>query len=145
MDVVAIMEALAEQDRTEESYPSGIQLKSMGRKAIRMALTFMDSYTLWRSLPFPSGGSAQGLKMTYADLAEADEYVTTVIRFVERGIFKPAPVDLLAMLEELMQRIDRLGDAASDGDQVVARQQHAYAALLGLVYRKFLETGGPHE
>ncbi|MER6075800.1 hypothetical protein ABT187_45025 [Streptomyces sp. NPDC001817] len=105
----------------------------------------MDSYTLWRRLPFPSGGSTQGLKMTYADLAEADEYITTVIRFVESGIFKPVPVDVLAMLEELMQRIDRLGDAASDGDQAVARSQHAYAALLHLVYRQFLEAGRPHE
>ncbi|MGW0207098.1 hypothetical protein ACWDZ8_15235 [Streptomyces sp. NPDC003233] len=110
-----------------------------------MTLTFMDSYTLWRSLPFPSGGSHKGLKMTYADLAEADEYVTTVIRFVERGIFKPVPVDVPAMLEELMQRIDRLGETASDGDQAVARSQHAYAALLDLVYRQFLEAGGSRE
>jgi hypothetical protein len=110
-----------------------------------MTLTFMDSYTRWCRLPFPSGGSTEGLKMTYADLAEADEYVTTVIRFVERGIFKPAPVDLLAMLEELMQRINRLRDTASGEDQAVVRSQHAYAALLDLVYRQFLEVGRPHE
>ncbi|MEU8972346.1 hypothetical protein AB0D11_24260 [Streptomyces monashensis] len=105
----------------------------------------MDSYTLWYSLPFPSGGSTKDLKATYADLAEADEYATTVIRFVERGIFKPAPVDLLAMLEELMHRIDRIGDTASGDDKAVARRQHAYASLLDLVYRQFLEEGGPQE
>ncbi|MFD4508157.1 hypothetical protein [Streptomyces sp. NPDC058457] len=100
----------------------------------------MDSYTLWRHLPFPPSGSDKELVLAHSDLAGADEYVTTVIRYVERGIFKPAPVDLLALLEELMHRIDRLGRVASDGDQEVARSQHAYAALLDLVYRQFLEV-----
>ncbi|MGW4564369.1 hypothetical protein ACWEN3_18770 [Streptomyces sp. NPDC004561] len=106
-----------------------------------MTLTFMDSYTIWCRHPFPSSGSTQALKMTYADLAEADEYVTTIIRFVEDGVFKPARVDLLAMLEELMQRIDQLTETASEKDQAVVRSQHAYAALLDLVYRQFLAEG----
>lgn len=108
-------------------------------------LSFIDSYTLWRHLPFPSSGSGEGLVLAHSDLAGADEYVTTVIRYVERGIFKPAPVDVLAMLEELMRRIDRLGDVATGSDQTVARLQHAYAALLHLVYRQFLEAGRPRE
>ncbi|TMR88032.1 hypothetical protein [Nonomuraea basaltis] len=94
---------------------------------------------------FPRSGSSKDLILAHSDLAEADEYVTTVIRYVERGIFKPAPVDVLAMLQALMQRIDRLGDIASGGDQAVARSQHAYAALLDLVYRQFLEVGRPRE
>ncbi|MCM2423912.1 hypothetical protein [Streptomyces sp. RKAG293] len=105
-------------------------------------LSFMDSYTLWRQLPFPRSGSGEGMIMAHSDLAFAEEYVTTVIRYVERGIFKPAPVDVLAFLQELMHRIDRLGDVASGGDQAVVRSQHAYAALLDLVYRHFLEAGG---
>ncbi|WP_371579699.1 hypothetical protein [Streptomyces sp. NBC_01314] len=40
-----------------------------------------------------------------------------------------------------MGRIDRLGDDVSDGDQAVARSQTAYAALLDLVHRQFLEAG----
>ncbi|WP_405828912.1 hypothetical protein [Streptomyces sp. NBC_00105] len=105
----------------------------------------MDSYTLWRHLPFPPSGSAKGLVLAHSDLASVDEYVTTVIRYVERGIFKPAPVDVLELLQELMQRIDRLGDAASDDDQAAARSQHAYAALLYLLYRQFLEAARPSE
>lgn len=108
-------------------------------------LTFMDSYIIWRHLPFPSSGSDKGLVLAHSDLAGADEYVTTVIRYVERGIFKPAPVDVLELLQELMHRIDRLGDVASAGDRAVARSQHAYAALLHLVYRQFLEVGRPQE
>ncbi|MFK4149866.1 hypothetical protein [Streptomyces sp. NPDC004065] len=104
----------------------------------------MDAYALWRNLPFPRSGSSRELILAHSDLAEADEYVTTVIRFVERGIFKPAPVDVLAMLQELMQRIDRLGETVSSPDQAVARSQHAYAALLDLVYRQFLELGPSH-
>jgi hypothetical protein len=110
-----------------------------------MMLGFTDAYTLWLNLPFPRKGSTKDLILAHSDLAEADEYVTTVVRFVENGIFKPAPVDVPAMLEELMQRIDRLGDTASDGDQAVARSQHAYAALLDLVYRQFLEAGDSRE
>ncbi|MFF1442586.1 hypothetical protein [Streptomyces sp. NPDC058295] len=68
--------------------------------------------------------------------------MTTVIRFVESGIFKPAPVDVLAELEELLQRTERLAAGATGGDLEVARSQHAYAALLDLVYRQFLEAGG---
>jgi hypothetical protein len=110
-----------------------------------MMLSFMDSYTLWRHLPFPPSGSDKGLVLAHSDLAGADEYVTTVIRYVERGIFKPAPVDVLALLQELMHRIDRLGDIASGGDRAVARSQHAYAALLDLVYRQFLEVARSRE
>lgn len=110
-----------------------------------MMLSFMDAYILWRNLPFPRSGSSKDLILARSDLAEADEYVTTVIRYVERGIFKPAPVDVLMMLQALMQRIDRIGDTASGGDQAVARSQHAYAALLDLVYRQFLEAGRPHQ
>ncbi|GAA1686324.1 hypothetical protein GCM10009733_098740 [Nonomuraea maheshkhaliensis] len=108
-------------------------------------MSFMDSYTLWRQVPFPKSGADEGLILAHSDLAGADEYVTTVIRYVERGIFKPAPVDVLALLRELMHRIDRLGNKASGGDRVVARSQHAYAALLHLVYSQFLEAGGSRE
>ncbi|MUN39409.1 hypothetical protein [Actinomadura litoris] len=101
----------------------------------------MDAYTLWRNLPFPRSGSSGDLILTHGELAEVDEYVTTVIRYVERGIFKPAPADVLTMLQTLMERVDRLGRIASGGDQSVARSQHAYAALLDLVYRQFLEVG----
>ncbi|MEV0537169.1 hypothetical protein [Kitasatospora sp. NPDC050463] len=108
-------------------------------------LSFMDSYTLWRHLPFPSSGPGEDLVLAHSDLAEADEYVTTVIRYVERGIFKPAPVDVPAMLQELMHRIDRLGGVATGGKQAAARSQHAYAALLHLVYQQFLEEGRSRE
>ncbi|MFD0634999.1 hypothetical protein ACFQ9X_29150 [Catenulispora yoronensis] len=83
------------------------------------------------------------MKLTYADLAEADEYVTTVIRFVERGIFKPSPSDVLSFIDELMERIDQIGLVSSGKDLEVVRAQHAYAALLGLVYGLFLEAAPP--
>jgi hypothetical protein len=59
---------------------------------------------------------------------------------VERGIYKPAPVDVLALLQNILRRTDRLSDdVSSDSDREVARSQHAYAALLDLVYRQFLQ------
>lgn len=96
-------------------------------------------------LAVPFERSSEGLVLAHSDLAGVDEYVTTVIRYVERGIFKPAPVDVLAVLEELMRRIDRLGEVATGSDQAAARSQHAYAALLHLLYRQFLEVGRPRE
>lgn len=107
-------------------------------------LSFLDAYTLWRDLPFPRSGSSKDLIMARSDLAEADEYVTTVIRYVERGVFKPAPVDVLAMLDELMRRLDRLADELSGGDRTVVASHHAYAALLHLVYEQFLDAGRAH-
>ncbi|MET8148293.1 hypothetical protein ACIBSW_27010 [Actinoplanes sp. NPDC049668] len=100
----------------------------------------MDAYTIWRCLPFPQSGSSPALTAAHSDLAEADEYVTTVIRFVERGIYMPAPVDVLVLLQDVLRQTDRLGDDASANDREVARLQHAYAALLELVYREFLQA-----
>lgn len=102
-------------------------------------LSFIDAYVLWRALPFPVSGSGEELIGTHSDLAEADEYVTTVIRFVERGIFIEAPVDVLSLLESIMLRLDGIAESAPGGSQRVARSQHAYAALLHLVYRQYLQ------
>jgi hypothetical protein len=71
----------------------------------------------------------------------ADEYATTVIRFVERGVYIPAPADVLSLLQEIMLRLDRLGTRESLNGQRIARAQHAYAALLEIVYRHFLDMG----
>lgn len=106
-----------------------------------MTLSFMDSYILWRNLPFPRAGKNTALIATKSDLVDADEYVTTVIRFVERGIYKPAPVDVLEMLQDIMERTTRLSDELTDDDQITARFQHAYAALLDTVYRHFVDAG----
>ncbi|MEV6900191.1 hypothetical protein [Amycolatopsis sp. NPDC051372] len=82
---------------------------------------------------------------TYHDLADAAEYVTTVIRFVDRGIFKPAPVDLLSMLDEIMGRIEAASAEMAESaemtadERAVADHQHAYAALLHLLYSEFLK------
>ncbi|WP_103343042.1 hypothetical protein [Amycolatopsis sp. CA-126428] len=102
-------------------------------------LSFEDAYTLWRWLPFPRTTKNEGLIDTHGDLAVADEYVTTVIRFVERGIFQLAPVDVLTMLETIMRRISELQPAVTDEERAVAEMQHAYAALLHLVYSGFLD------
>ncbi|WP_328966936.1 hypothetical protein [Streptomyces sp. NBC_00239] len=105
----------------------------------------MDAYTLWRSLPFPRSGPLEESITIRSDLALADEYVTTVIRFVERGIFKPAVPDVLAFLEEVLERIERLSDNGGPETQEIARSQHAYAALMHVVYSKFLEAGAEQE
>lgn len=107
-----------------------------------MTLSFMDSYTLWRNLPFPRSGTNRALIMTHSDLAGADEYVTTVIRFVERGIHKPAPpqANVLELLADILERTERLCQELTDVEQELARFQHAYAALLDIVYRHFLDA-----
>ncbi|MGR4878586.1 hypothetical protein ACIPUC_03995 [Streptomyces sp. LARHCF249] len=104
-------------------------------------LSFVDAYTLWRSLPFPRSGPLEESVLIRSDLVLADQYVTTVIRFVEDGVFKPVVPDALALLDEILERAERLGDTADPETQQIARSQHAYAALLHLVYSKFLEAG----
>ena len=102
-------------------------------------LSFRDAYTLWRWLPFPRTTNNESLIDTHGDLAIADEHVTTVIRFVERGVFIPAPVDVLTILEGIMRQIEALRADVTDEERVVADMQHAYAALLRAVYSDFLD------
>ncbi|MEW1772340.1 hypothetical protein [Streptomyces sp. NPDC086777] len=105
-------------------------------------LSFMDACMLWRRMPFPRSGSTRELVLAYGDLAGVDEHVTTVIGFVESGNFKPSQADVLGELPELMRRTERLADGATGADPEIARSQHAYAALLDLVHRQYLEAGG---
>ncbi|OLZ73422.1 hypothetical protein AV521_04955 [Streptomyces sp. IMTB 2501] len=54
----------------------------------------------------PSDGTRRELIPAYIDLAESDECVTTVVRYMEGGIFEPAPVeDLLACLRRALWRV----------------------------------------
>jgi hypothetical protein len=104
-------------------------------------LSFIDAYTLWRKLPFPPGGFGDEIPETKGDLAVADEYVTVVIRFVEHGVFKPAVPNVLELLDDILRRTEQLCDDESGQVRTIAREQHAYAALLRLVYEQFLEKG----
>lgn len=104
-------------------------------------LSFMDVYTLWRAQPFPRGGSGGELSAIHGDLAVADEHVTAVIRFVERGVFKPVTPGVLPMLDDILERTERLLVDADASVRAVAQQQHAYAALLRLLYAQFLAAG----
>ncbi|MGI5484648.1 hypothetical protein [Streptomyces lavendofoliae] len=108
-------------------------------------LSFIDAYTLWRSLPLPRSGPLEESALLRSDLALADEYVTTVIRFVEHGVFKPAVPDALALLDEILERAERLGEGADAEIRETARCQHAYAALLRLVYSEFLKAGAAQQ
>ena len=104
-------------------------------------LRFMDAYMLWRAAPVPrSGPLAESIDIR-SDLMVADNYVTTVIQFVEHGVFKPAVPDALGFLEGLMARIDRLIEEGDPETQEIARYQHAYAAVMHLIYSQFLELG----
>ncbi|MFD9123649.1 hypothetical protein [Kitasatospora sp. NPDC059571] len=103
-------------------------------------IEFMDAYALWRAMPFPRGGRA-GFAEIHGDLAVADEYTTTVIHFVEKGVFRPAPVDVLAYLDQLMVRIDRLAEGADADVLAAVRAYHAYAVLLRLVHETCLAEG----
>ena len=70
----------------------------------------MDAYTLWRALPFPGGAFGDELPHIHEDLAMADNYVTTVIRFVEQGVFKPVVPNVLEYIDSILVRTERLLD-----------------------------------
>jgi hypothetical protein len=101
-------------------------------------LSFMDAYTIWRRLPFPRGATGDTLPELKGDLVAADEYVTTVIGFVERGVYKPAVPDVLGLLESILRRVDEADHGLTRDERTVAREIHAYAALLHELYRQFL-------
>lgn len=74
-----------------------------------------------------------------------DEYVMAVIRFVERGVFKPVVPDVLERIDAILERTERLLGDPDATVRTVAQEQHAYAALVRLLYAEFLRKGADSE
>lgn len=102
-------------------------------------MEFLDAYTIWRMLPFPDSGRGPVLPDTKADLAGAELHVATVIRFVEKGIHKTPGVDVLGIIAEIRGRLTEFLETGPPEQRPLAREQHAYAVMLEIVYRGFLE------
>ena len=103
-----------------------------------MMLDFQDAYTLWRRHRIPAQGRGAVLPETFSDLVLADHYVTTVIEFVEKGVYKPAVPDVLGFIAALRERLERAADQESPELRQIALEQRAYAGLLRVVYEQFL-------
>ncbi|MFI9380644.1 hypothetical protein [Kutzneria sp. NPDC052558] len=101
----------------------------------------MDAYLLWRAAPVPQSGSLEESADIRVGLMVADHYVSTVVPFVQRGVFQPAVPDVLEFLDRLVERIDKLIEEADSETVEIARYQHAYAMLQRTVYSQFLELG----
>ncbi|MGE7432795.1 hypothetical protein [Kitasatospora sp. NPDC001175] len=106
-----------------------------------MELSLADAYTLWRRVPYPPIGSTRELRVIRADLGEADEHASVVNAFMRTGVFRPSGADVLAELDDVIARADALCTEYSGSDLVVAREVRAYATLVAIVYRGFLEAG----
>ncbi|GAA1268811.1 hypothetical protein GCM10009665_66750 [Kitasatospora nipponensis] len=106
-----------------------------------MGLSFMDAYTLWHRVPYPPAGSTEELRVIRGDLGEADEHTAVVKGFMRTGRFRPSGADVLAELDSIMTRTDALCAEYSGEALATAREIHAYAAVLAIVYRGFLEAG----
>jgi hypothetical protein len=104
-------------------------------------LSFMDAYTLWCGLPFPPVGSTQELKALRGYLGVADEYATVVRSSVLYGRFRKSSADVVEELCGVIARANALCAEYSGDDLRVAREIRAYAALLKVVYQRFLEAG----
>jgi hypothetical protein len=100
---------------------------------------FKDSYASWRRKPFPQGSSTDSLDELHADLALADTWVAeTVIPFVERGVYKPAQVDVIQELGKLHDRAREIEQMTDGEDRRLAADYGHHAALLVGVYNGFL-------
>ncbi|ROP32919.1 hypothetical protein [Couchioplanes caeruleus] len=108
-----------------------------------MELSFIDAYTLWRRVPYPPKGSTRELRDIRADLGEADEHASVVNAFVRTGVFRPSGADVLAELDNVIARADALCAEYSGSDLLAAREVHAYATLVAIVYQGFLKAGQP--
>ncbi|PYC68190.1 hypothetical protein C7C46_29250 [Streptomyces tateyamensis] len=106
-----------------------------------MELSFMDAYTLWHRIPYPPVGSTPELRVLRGDLGEADEHASVVKGFMGTGLFRPSGADVLAELHSIKARTDALCAEYSGDALANAREIHAYAAVLAIVYRGFLEAG----
>ncbi|MFJ7280999.1 hypothetical protein [Kitasatospora sp. NPDC098663] len=106
-----------------------------------MELSFVDAYTIWSHVPYPPHGTTRELRALRADLAIAHEHTTGAVVFMRTGAFRPSGADVLAELGEVIAQADVLCGEYSGEDLAVAREIHAYAALLAIVYRGFLKAG----
>ncbi|WP_431683486.1 hypothetical protein [Kitasatospora sp. KL5] len=85
------------------------------------------------------------LREFYGDLALADLYAGVAGRYVECGIVRLAPLDVLAHFDHLMLRIDRVMEGADAELLAAARPYHAFAALQRRLYQQFLDEAGTAE
>lgn len=99
----------------------------------------MDAYILWCRLPYPTLGSTRELRVTRAYLGVADEHIQVVTAYLRTGLFRPSSADVLAELRDIIARAGALCTEYSGDDLEAAREIHAYATLLAILYRKFLE------
>ncbi|MEU9131803.1 hypothetical protein AB0D08_27450 [Kitasatospora sp. NPDC048540] len=111
---------------------------------------FMESYALWRSLPFPALRrgenllrAGENLALIHGDLALADEHVTQVILFVDEGIFRPSRADVMGLLEGVISRLERFGESMAAEEREVFDAHYRYAVLLHQIYAEFLHIGAP--
>ncbi|HTI23446.1 MAG TPA: hypothetical protein VL652_20795 [Kutzneria sp.] len=106
-----------------------------------MELSFMDAYTLWRRLPYPPKPSGSELEPAFFALAEADMHAEAVIAFVRTGVFRLSAGDVVAEAAAIVAQVEALDEESLGDDLAVARELHAYAMLLGVLYQRFLEVG----
>jgi hypothetical protein len=100
---------------------------------------FEDAVAIWRHQAFPPGSSSEALAELHADLALADTCVAeSVIPFVERGLRKPARVDVVKGLRDLDARAGELEQRSDGADRRLAAAYRDYAAVLLRVYEAFL-------
>lgn len=100
---------------------------------------FAAAYKAWRDCSFPPGSADDAIDELHADLALADHWVVeSVVPYVERGIYKPAHVDVLTELSQLRERAERLLPVASAGDAQIVLAYREYVDLLSEVSESFL-------
>ncbi|MFF3381154.1 hypothetical protein ACFYXF_50430 [Streptomyces sp. NPDC002680] len=109
---------------------------------------FMEDYALWRSLPFPGLRRGQNLlragenlALIHGDLAAADEHVTQVILFVDRGVFEPSRADVMGSLEGIISRLERFTEGMTAEEREAVEDHCRYAVLLHRIYGEFLRVG----
>jgi hypothetical protein len=103
---------------------------------------FEDAYTSWRGQPFPPGSADDALDELHADLVLADTWVAeSVVPFVERGLYQPARIDVIAELRKLRDRAVQLRRDRAGDDAGLCDAYRDYAGLLLRLYEGFIGHG----
>jgi hypothetical protein len=101
--------------------------------------TFADRYAVWRNRPFPAGSADDSVDELHADLALVDSWVAeSVVPFVERGLYRPAGVDVIGELWRLRARATELAGTRGQDDATLAGSYTSYLDLLIDLYDDFL-------
>jgi hypothetical protein len=92
---------------------------------------FEDAYRRWMGDWHLEGSADDEIDDLYGDVNLADTWVAeVVVPYVARGVYRPAGIDVVSRVTELMRRADDLAERRTGSDRAKVMRYREYIAVL---------------